>query len=143
MLKVIAALVALQQIEPAVAAKALGARPGTTTDVTPYRHETPLALDGVQTATVVVGGEKNDWRIVEVVSDPKNRVKLAELASALSGLPHAVQPREGHGLPGTSHLFRTPHLELVVDVDGDDRVERVILTTEVTVPRKAPPLFTK
>ena len=97
----------------------------------------------MQSTTVVGGGEKNDGRIVEVDSDPRKRLELSEPASALARLPHAAGPREGHGTPGTQHLFRTAHLELVVDVDGDDRVERVILTTEVTVPKKAPPRFTK
>jgi hypothetical protein len=143
MLKIIAVLIALEHIEPAEVAKALGVKPGPTTDVTPYRHETRLELPGVKAATVVVGGEDKRWRIVEIVADPKSPLKLTELPPEVLRLPHTMEPRSPHAPPGTSHHFRTKKLELAVDVDADDRVERVILTTDVKVPENAPPLRTK
>lgn len=135
----------LDGIVPATVAKQLGAKLGTTRDVTPYRHETALELAHFSAATVVVGGQDDKWRIVSLEPDPKTRIALAELAPVVGALPHTEEPRSVHtsnGLEivGTSHHFRTSHLELTVDLDGKGSIERIVLSTEQTVPAKAPPL---
>lgn len=134
MLKIIALLLTLNRIEPAEVARTLGGKLGATTEVTPYRHETKLELAAASSATIVVGGKDNAWRIVEIV--PKDKLVLADLAPTVRDLPHSVEPRSPHGPAGSTHHYRTAKLELVVDVDKDDHVERVILTTEQTVPTK-------
>ena len=142
---VVAKLRDLDGIVPAAVAKQLGAKLGITRDVTPYRHETSLELAHFSAATVVVGGQDDSWRIVMLEPDTKTRITLPELAPVVDALPHTEEPRSVHtskGLEmvGTSHHFRTRHLELTVDLDGKGMIERIVLSTDQTVPATAPSL---
>jgi len=126
----------LDQIEPARVAKLLGAKAGATTDVTPYRHETKLTLARFDAATVVVGGQADTWRIVELVPDPKLAIELADATGPLAKLPHTSQPRivetaKGPRGAGTTHRYHVAHHDLVIDLDAADKVERIILTNEI------------
>jgi hypothetical protein len=120
----------LQAIEPAAVAKLLDGKPSKTIDVTPARHETPLAVARFISAKVVVGGQNDAWRIVELVPDPALELTLADTAGALGKLEHQMEPLSPHGPPGTSHRYKGAKLDLVVDVDPRDRVTRIIATTE-------------
>jgi hypothetical protein len=135
---VVAKLRDLDAIEPAAVAKLLGGKLGTTTDVTPYRHETSMTLAPFAEAKVVVGGEDKRWRIVQLVLDRKSTAKLSDLDKVVGKLPHSIEPRTVHkdtGLEivGTSHHFRTAKLELIVDVNKADVIESIVLSTDQTV----------
>ena len=120
----------LEQIEPVRVAKVLDAKPGATTDVTPHRHETKLVLARFASVTIVIGGQNDSWRVVELVPDPKLALVLADVTGPLAKLQHSEVPRDPH-TPGSRHRYRGPHHDLLIDLGPADKVERIMLTTAI------------
>ena len=118
-------------IDPVDAADLLDLRLVRIEQVSPYRREYQLGDSSLWAdATAIVGGERESWRVVDLV--PRD----LSLAALRLEPPHEIRPHIKHTNDGPvvtalDHCFRVPAGTLVIRTPGTSlQIQRITLTNE-------------
>lgn len=145
-LEVIQQLATLDPITPEAAARRIGSRI-TARQTTRYRRDETFAPTAIFVdAGAAVGGVDDAWTAISLVPAADLDLRFEHVVALFPDAPYAFSPvvrhyQDGPRIVATDHRFSVAGGELVIQTDTKSvRVERIVLTTERSIPPNSPSL---